>query len=276
MKLSLITATYNCAGTLGDCLESVASQTHDDIEHWIIDGGSTDGTLALVESRQQQVAGVVSEPDEGTYDALNKGLARVTGEVVGLLHADDVLAGPTVLSQVAAAFEDPAVEAVYGDLVYVARDDASRVIRHWQAGPFAPERLRWGWMPPHPTLYLRRSVYERFGGFDTAYRIAADYDFMLRVLTQLSGQVVYLPQVLVRMRLGGISNRSIRAILHESHETTAPYGPMVSADLGHSPGKTCPNCPSLSGVHDPLCLCPVRIRCTTDQLSPIRITFRLS
>ena len=218
MKISLITATHNCTETLGDCLQSVALQTHDDIEHWVIDGGSTDGTVALVESRRQQLAGVISEPDEGTYDALNKGLARVTGEVVGLLHADDVFADATVLSQVAAAFEDPAVEAVYGDLMYVARDDASRVIRHWQAGAFAPERLRWGWMPPHPTLYLRRSVYERFGAFDTGYHIAADYDFMLRVLTQLSGEVVYLPQVFVRMRLGGISNRSPRAIFCKSRE----------------------------------------------------------
>ena len=218
MKISLITATYNCAETLSDCLESVASQTHDDIEHWLIDGGSTDDTLALVESRRQQLAGVISEPDEGTYDALNKGLARVTGEVVGLLHADDVFADATVLSQVAAAFEDPAVEAVYGDLMYVARDDASRVIRHWQAGAFAPERLRWGWMPPHPTLYLRRSVYERLGGFDTRFKIAADYDFMLRVITQLSGQMIYLPHVLVRMRLGGISNRSLGMMLRKSYE----------------------------------------------------------
>ena len=218
MKLSLITATYNCVETLADCLDSVSSQTYDDIEHWVIDGGSTDGTVAFVESRYQQLARMVSEPDEGTYDALNKGLARVTGEVVGLLHADDVFADSEVLSRVVAAFEDPAVEAVYGDLEYVARDDASRVIRHWQARSFAPGRLRWGWMPPHSTLYLRRSLYERFGGFDTRYRIAADYDFMLRVLTQLSGRVVYLPQVLVRMRLGGISNRSLKMMLRKSRE----------------------------------------------------------
>lgn len=218
MKISIITAAFNCSNMLGDCLSSVASQNHYDIEHWVIDGGSTDGTVEILESQNQQLAGVISEPDKGTYDALNKGLAHVTGEVVGVLHADDVFADTEVLSHVAAAFEDPRVEAIYGDLVYVARNDVSRVIRYWRSGQFMPCQLNWGWMPPHPTLYLRRSVYERFGGFDTRYMIAADYDFMLRVLTQLSGMVVYLPQVLVRMRLGGVSNRSLRTVLQKSRE----------------------------------------------------------
>jgi len=162
---------------------------------------------------------LVSGPDGGTYFGLNKGIAQATGEVVGLLHADDVYADTQVLARVAAAFADPAVQAVYGDLQYVARDDPQRLIRHWQAGAFQPARLRWGWMPPHPTLFLRRALYQRFGLFDTRYRIAADYDLMLRLLTQLSAEEVrYLPRVLVRMRLGGVSNRSVRTVLRKSWE----------------------------------------------------------
>jgi glycosyltransferase len=218
MKISIITVTWNVCDTVSDCLASVAAQTHADCEHVVIDGASTDGTRELLEAHRAQLAVLVSEPDRGIYDALNKGLARVTGDVVGLLHADDVFADAQVLARVAEAFADPAVEAVYGDLVYVAREAPDRVIRYWRAGDFQPQRLRRGWMPPHPTLYLRRSVYERIGGFDTRYRIAADYDFMLRVLTQLSGQVRYLPQVLVRMRLGGVSNRSLSKILLKSRE----------------------------------------------------------
>jgi glycosyltransferase len=161
---------------------------------------------------------VVSEPDSGIYHALNKGLALATGEVVGFLHADDVYADGEVLARVAAAFADPAVDAVYGDLVYVRKADTARVVRHWRAGAYDPARLRRGWMPPHPTLYLRRALYERHGVFDRRYRIAGDYDLMLRMLSRLTGRVVYLPQVLVRMRVGGESNRSLSRILRKSRE----------------------------------------------------------
>jgi glycosyltransferase len=218
MKISIITATWNCAGTVGDCLASVAGQSHAAREHILIDGGSTDGTLAVIEAQRAALAVLVSEPDGGIYDALNKGIARASGEVVGLLHADDLYADSEVLARIAAAFADPAVDAVYGDLVYVAKADTQRVIRHWRAGAYRPERLRLGWMPPHPTLYLRRALYERHGVFDTRYQIAADYDLMLRVLSRLTGRVEYLPQVLVRMRVGGASNRSLRHILRKSWE----------------------------------------------------------
>lgn len=184
----------------------------------IIDGASTDGTQELLAHHRDQLATLVSEPDHGIYDALNKGVSLASGEIVGFLHADDVYAGPHVLERVAAAFSDPAVSAVYGDLEYVAQDDPSRVIRHWRAGGFSPAKLRRGWMPPHPTLFLRRSLYERFGVFDLRYRIAADYDFMLRVLGGMDGEVVYLPDVLVRMRVGGASNRSLKQILRKSRE----------------------------------------------------------
>lgn len=218
MKISIITATWNCAGTIADCLASVAGQSYPDREHIVIDGVSSDGTLAILETHRAQLAVLISEPDRGIYDALNKGIAQASGDVIGFLHADDLYADPEVLARIAAAFVDPAVDAVYGDLVYVSRTDTERVIRYWRAGGYRPAQLHRGWMPPHPTLYLRRALYERHGVFDLRYQIAADYDLMLRVLSRLTGRVVYLPQVLVRMRLGGISNRSLRHILHKSRE----------------------------------------------------------
>jgi glycosyltransferase len=218
MKISVVTVTFNCATTVADCLGSVAGQSYPDREHIVIDGASLDGTQEVLQGHREELAVLVSEPDEGIYFGLNKGIARATGDVIGLLHADDLYADSTILARVAEAFDDPAVEAVYGDLVYVAKEDTTRVIRCWRSGEFRPSRLGWGWMPPHPTLFLRRSLYQRFGLFDTRYRIAADYDLMLRMLTQLSGLVVYLPQVLVRMRVGGASNRSVVQVLRKSWE----------------------------------------------------------
>jgi glycosyltransferase len=218
MKISIITATRNCAGTLPGCLAAVAGQSYAEREHIVIDGTSTDDTLRLLEEHSPRLAVLVSEPDLGIYDALNKGLARASGEVVGFLNADDVYADREVLTRIAAAFADPAVDAVYGDLVYVAKGGGGRVVRYWRAGAFAPSRLRWGWMPPHPTLYLRRALYESYGGYDLRYRISGDYDLMLRILGQLSGRVVYIPQVLVRMRLGGISNGSLLKMAYKSRE----------------------------------------------------------
>lgn len=218
MQISIITATYNCAATLNTCLASVAGQSHADREHIVIDGASTDGTLGILDLHFAKLAALVSEPDGGIYHALNKGLALASGEVVGFLHADDRYADSGVLARIAAAFEDPAVAAVYGDLEYMNWAEPSRVVRHWRSGDFHLTRLRRGWMPPYPTLYLRRAVYERLGGFDTRYRIAADYDLMLRVLSRLPGRVVYLPEVLVRMRLGGESNRSLAQIARKSWE----------------------------------------------------------
>jgi glycosyltransferase involved in cell wall biosynthesis len=218
VKISVITATFNCAGTVGDALASVAAQRYRSVEHVVIDGASTDGTWETIRAHGLDRLVAISEPDLGIYDALNKGIARSSGDVIGFLHADDVFAGPDVLSWVAEAFADPAVDAVYGDLQYVRSDDTQRVVRHWRSEPFAPALLARGWMPPHPTLYLRRAVYERLGGYDAAFRIAADYEFILRLFSTPGLRAVHIPRVMVRMRVGGLSNRSLRHIVRKSAE----------------------------------------------------------
>ena len=221
MKISIITATRNCADTIADCLTSVAGQSYPDREHIVIDGVSSDGTLAILKAHRAQLAVLISEPDRGIYDALNKGIAQASGDVIGFLHADDLYADPQVLARIAAAFADPAVDAVYGDLVYVRHQAPAEVVRYWRAGRFKPGCLEQGWMPPHPTFYVRRSVYERLGLFDTRFRISADYECILRFLGRGGLRVAYLPQVLVRMRLGGISNESVSSMLRMSREDYA-------------------------------------------------------
>lgn len=218
MKFSIITAVWNREATLDHALDSLAAQGHADYEHIVQDGGSTDGTLALLAARADPRRLVVSERDGGIYDALNRALARATGDVVGLLHSDDFLAHPDVLTHVTRRFADTGADAVYGDLDYVSAADPARVIRHWTSGEYSPARLRRGWMPPHPALFLRREVIERFGGYDTRYRIAADYDSILRYFGRGGISAAYLPEVLVKMRVGGESNRSVGRILRKSRE----------------------------------------------------------
>ena len=184
----------------------------------MIDGASTDGTLELLRATVGPQTVLVSEPDTGIYDALNKGIALARGEVIGLLHSDDFFASPDVLAKVAAAFATPGIDAVYGDLQYVSAQDTSRVIRHWTAGSPSVAKLRRGWMPPHPTLFLRREVFERFGAYDTSYRIAADYDAILRYFGKGEINSAYIPEVLVKMRVGGESNKSLGKILKKSRE----------------------------------------------------------
>ena len=217
LKISVITAVFNSRDTVVSALDSVLSQTHADTELIIIDGGSTDGTLDLLADYIEHAATFVSERDEGIYDALNKGIRLATGDVVGFLHSDDLMAETSVLKRVADAFDDPDVDAVYGDLVYVRQGDPTQIVRSWKSGQFTPNQLGWGWMPAHPTFYVRRKIYERLGGFDLSYRIAADYDCMLRFL--VSGiRTTYIPHLLVRMRVGGVSNRSLGNLLVKSKE----------------------------------------------------------
>jgi glycosyltransferase involved in cell wall biosynthesis len=221
MKISVITATYNSVRTLEDCLDSVRRQSHALVEHIVIDGVSSDGTLELLQARRADLDVLVSEPDRGIYDALNKGLALASGDVVGFLHSDDFYAADDVLACVAAAFDDADVDAVYGDLDYVRQQDVSRRVRRWQAGSFRPSDLKLGWMPPHPTLFVRRGGYQRIGGFDLRFRIAADYLSVLQLFSTPGFNTVYLPRVLVKMRLGGASNGSLSSLMRKSREDLA-------------------------------------------------------
>ncbi len=218
MKISVITAVFNNRKTVGAAIDSVLSQTDVEVELIVIDGGSTDGTLDVLRTYDDRLGVLVSEPDRGMYDALNKGIQLATGDVVGFLHSDDLYAHERVLARIAAAFAAPEVGAVYGDLLYVSKNAPGVVVRYWRAGEFSQRRLGYGWMPPHPTFYVRRSVYQRLGAFDLRYRIAADYDTMLRFLGKGLVCAEYIPEVMVKMRLGGASNRSFANIVRKSHE----------------------------------------------------------
>jgi len=208
LKISIITATYNSARTIRDCLASVAAQSVE-VEHIIVDGASTDATLKIVRAFPH-VARVVSERDNGMYDAMNKGIALASGDVVGILNSDDFYAGPDVLQQVLAAFAasgEP--DSCYGDLVYVDAGDSAKVTRYWRSGEFRQSSFYWGWMPPHPSFFVKRAVYERCGMFDTTMGTAADYELMLRFLLKFGISAAYIPTVLVKMRAGGASNASL-------------------------------------------------------------------
>lgn len=218
LKISLITAVLNRADAIQMAVGSVQRQSWKNWEHLVIDGASTDGTLQIVKNTLDHRGVLVSEPDNGIYDALNKGLQRASGDVVGLMHSDDFYADDAVLSDVAEAFLEPTVDAVFGDLEYVSNDNPCRVVRRWKAGEFSIPALYRGWMPPHPTLFLRREVIERWGGFDTSFRIAADYDAVLRYFGKGRIQAAYIPRVLVKMRTGGVSNRSLENIILKMRE----------------------------------------------------------
>ena len=208
MKISVITVTLNRCDTLRDAIESVLSQTVK-AEHIIVDGGSSDGTLELVRSYGTDIAGLVSEPDHGIYDAMNKGIGLATGDVIGILNADDFFTHPKVLEKVAAAFEEKGVDSVYGDLEYVDPEQTEKVVRVWKAGFFQPQDFLKGWMLPHPTFFVKRCVYEMHGLYQTQFSSAGDYEMMIRLLYKHRISTAYLPEVLVRMRTGGVSNRNL-------------------------------------------------------------------
>ncbi|MDA8127770.1 MAG: glycosyltransferase family 2 protein [Betaproteobacteria bacterium] len=205
MKISVITVAFNAARTIAHTLESVAAQTHPDIEHIVVDGASTDGTLDVIRRHGAHAAQVISEPDEGIYDAMNKGLRLATGEVIGFLNADDVYADAGVLRRVSVIMEAESLDALFGDAEFVSPARPDRPLRRYRSRRFRPERIAWGWMPAHPTLFLRRQVYERFGHFRTDYRIAGDFELVARMFHAGSLNYRHVPEVLVRMRTGGVS-----------------------------------------------------------------------
>jgi glycosyltransferase len=218
IKISIISAVYNNKNYIQFSIDSFNSQTFNHKDHIVIDGNSTDGTKELLLENKSFFSCLISEKDSGVYDALNKGLKFNKGNVVGLLHSDDFYANQDVLKKISKLFANPKVDIVYGDLVYVSKDDPNKIIRHWRAGEFSLDKLKLGWMPPHPTFFIRRKLLNQIGFFDTHYKIAADYDFMLRALTHKNIKVVYLPEVLIKMRVGGMSNRSLKNILLKSYE----------------------------------------------------------
>jgi len=204
-KISVITVSYNSAKTIADTLNSVAAQTYSNVEYIVVDGASTDETLDLVRQHRNLNMRLISEPDKGIYDAMNKGLEQATGEVVGFLNSDDFYADAAVLEKIANAFQDPAVDACYADLVYVTKEN-SRVVRYWKSKPFTKGDFAKGWCPAHPTFYVRKSVIERLGLFDLSYKMGADVEFMMRYLECEQIRSIYIPHVFVCMRLGGASN----------------------------------------------------------------------
>lgn len=224
MKVSLITITYNSSATVEDTIRSVVNQDYPDIEYLIVDGKSKDKTLEIVNRYADKISKVVSEKDEGLYDALNKGIRMAEGDVIGMLHSDDIYAHNEVIRHVVETFQkNPEAEAVYADLVFVNRNDTSKVMRVWESGQYTPGDFLKGWMPPHPTLFVRREVYQKFGGFDTSLRLSADYELMLRLIHKNGIKLAYLNETIVKMRMGGVSNVSFFVKLKANMEDTLAW-----------------------------------------------------
>jgi glycosyltransferase involved in cell wall biosynthesis len=218
MKVSIITAVYNGADLIGRTLDSVAGQDYADIEHIIVDGSSQDSTLDTVRSRGTRVARVISEPDSGVYDAFNKGLRAASGDVIAFLNCGDTYVSTAIVSKMAAELRNEGTQAVFGDVAIVDAADNSRVVRHYSSKFFSPGRMRFGLMPAHPTLFLRRGVYETAGEYDTQFRIAGDYELCLRVFARHATRYRYVGETLVRMPRGGLSNRGWRSKLEITRE----------------------------------------------------------
>lgn len=218
MKISVITVCYNSANTIGHTLRSVHEQTHGDVEHIIVDGESKDNTLAIVVSEGPHVAKLVSEKDNGIYDAMNKGIQMATGDVVAFLNADDFYKDANVLARVAQVIQAEHLDALYGDVEFFRPGQQDTVARRYNSGRFTAGRLGWGWMPAHPALFVRRALFERYGVFRTDYRIAGDFEFVARVFQHTDLRHRHLPEVLVRMQMGGISTSGWRATLQLNRE----------------------------------------------------------
>lgn len=212
-KISIITAVYNCRDTIESTIHSVRAQTYDNIEYIVVDGGSTDGTVDVLRAHADDITTMVSEPDKGIYDALNKGIALATGDIVGVIHADDFYAADQVVADVARAFAEYGVDAVFADVVFVDPKQPTRQVRYYSSKGFSAASLARGMMPAHPTLFVRREVYQRLGPYSLDYKIASDFDMVVRMFGADDLPFCYLPRVLVKMRTGGLSTRSWRSNL---------------------------------------------------------------
>ncbi|MBI4683274.1 MAG: glycosyltransferase [Nitrospirae bacterium] len=218
MKVSIITAAFNNCNTIEDSIRSVLSQKYENIEYIVVDGASSDGTVEIIKKYQDRIANFTSEPDSGIYHALNKGLKMSTGDIIGFLHADDIYAGSMVIDWVVSRMINCNTESCYGDLLYVHKKDINKIFRRWRSCYYTDGLFKRGWMPPHPTFFARREVYDNLGHFNTDFKIAADYELMLRFLEGNKISTHYIPEVLIIMRTGGKSNRSLKNLLIKSSE----------------------------------------------------------
>lgn len=211
MKVSIITVVYNGEAFIESAIQSVLAQDYPHIEYIIIDGASKDGTMAIVERYRDRIAVVVSEKDKGIYDAMNKGVARATGDIIGILNADDFYASNDIISTVVRTFEERKVDSVFGDLIYVNPDNLEKVVRYYCPKNFKIKDFEKGDMPPHPTFYVKRELYTRFGHFRTDFKICADFEIMVRMLYKGQSTYAYIPKVMVKMRTGGVSTDGIKS-----------------------------------------------------------------
>ncbi|MCW3807697.1 glycosyltransferase family 2 protein [Plebeiibacterium marinum] len=218
MTISIITATYNAEKTIETAIKSVLNQSYPNIEYIIVDGNSSDNTLNIINSYKSKIHHIISEPDKGIYDAINKGIQLASGNIIGVLHADDVFYNEKTLEQIANTFLNEDCDATYGDLQYVNASNIEKIIRYWKSSIFTPKLLKTGWMPPHPTLFVKKEIFEQIGTYNLKYKIAADYDFILRLFSNRSYKFKYIPSVITRMRVGGASNKSIKNIIRKSKE----------------------------------------------------------
>ncbi len=231
MKISVVTVVLNAASTIEQTMDSVQGQNHDEIEHIVIDGGSTDGTNEILQRHADKISRLMIEPDKGIYDAMNKGIAMATGDIIGFLNADDVFDNDSILSKICNVFSDQTIMAAYANLVYVKSDDIHNVVRYWQSQDYRPGLFEKGWMPAHPTFYVRREIYEKYGGFDLNYQFHADYAITAKFMAVKQIKTKFVAETWVRMRMGGSSNRSLANIIRgnlESYDACKKLGLNMS------------------------------------------------
>lgn len=209
LKVTIITVSFNSAGTIAGTINSVLAQTYPEIEYIIIDGSSTDGTIEIIKSYSARISRFISEPDDGIYDALNKGIRLATGDIVGILHSDDFFFSNLIVEKIASVFEEIDTDAVIGDIQFVDPADNSKIVRYFSSKKFSPAKFRFGYMPPHPSFYVRRKLFEKLGYYKTDYKIAADFELVLRFLLINKIRYKYLEMPFVSMRSGGVSNKTV-------------------------------------------------------------------
>lgn len=218
MKVSIITTVFNNKKTVEDAIKSVLSQSYPNIEYIVIDGGSTDGTVDIINQYKDKIAKFISEKDKGVYDGMNKGIKMATGDIIGILNSDDVYASDKVIERVVIEMTEKNVDVCWGDLVYVDQKNTDKIIRYWKSSEYKKGKFKKGWMPPHPTFFVKKWVYKKYGYFNLDFPIAADYEIMLRFLEKYKVQSCYIPQILVKMRIGGQSNKSVKNIIKANIE----------------------------------------------------------